>query len=95
MNPAMIDASSSRARPANNARPRPDIAVSIAGSEDLLPLGEQLAALYDRALDANLFLGPDFFLPLVSNAFGNKQPEALLAWDGAPFQSNLIGFLPL
>lgn len=95
MNPAMIDASSSRARPFNGSRSHAAIAVSFARSEDLLPLSDRLAALYDRALDANLFLGPDFFLPLVSNACGNKQPEALLAWDGAPFQSNLIGFLPL
>lgn len=91
----MIAASSHRARPATGSRSHADIAVSVAAGSDLLPLSEKLAALYDRALDGNLFLGPDFFLPLVSNARGNKQPDALLAWDGAPFKSNLIGFLPL
>jgi CelD/BcsL family acetyltransferase involved in cellulose biosynthesis len=72
-----------------------DIAVTFASSFELGTYADQLASLYDRALDANLFLGPDFLLPLLANSGSHDRFEAVLAWKGAPGRSELLGFLPL
>jgi CelD/BcsL family acetyltransferase involved in cellulose biosynthesis len=83
------------AAPALSRAHNTEIAVTFARFSEFGAYADQLASLYDRALDANLFLGPDFILPLIASSGRQDRLEAVLAWEGAPGRSNLLGFLPL
>jgi CelD/BcsL family acetyltransferase involved in cellulose biosynthesis len=91
----MTSAAARPVAPALAAARHADLAVTFASASELRAYADQLAHLYDRALDDNLFLGPDFFLPLVAGSRHSRRVQAVLVWDGAPGRSDLVGFLPL
>lgn len=67
----------------------------IIGAADLARVRGDWRDLFDRAVECNVFYGPDLLEPLATGPLGDPSFRVMLAWRETPSGRRLAGFMPM